>query len=255
MEFLSKIIPHTIKIIAGGACGYMYGTTGLGVGLLAGAILDYIINKPKKLPTGFKQSKLSSKDQIKDFIASTLLLAAAIVKSDGYMNDLEEGYLSRFLSEQFGDNNSVEYLALLKSFVSNDFDLAATCANICSVNSYETRLQMIYIIVGVANSDFNMEDSEVLRIKKIAEYLQIDKWDFKSILAMYKNELTGSYQILELLPSASDVNVKKNYTMMAVKYHPDKLSHLGVLAVNTAQLKYNKVQEAYDSIKKERGFK
>ena len=42
---------------------------------------------------------------------------------------------------------------------------------------------------------------------------------------------------------------------MALKFHPDKLSSLGPEFEKNAKEKFQKVQEAYDKIKKERGFK
>ncbi len=256
MPFLYKIRAHVVKILAGAVGGYFYGTTGLGIGLLAGAVLDYVLNRPKNGGQTLRsKAKISSRDESKDFVASTILLAAAVVKSDGELSELEIGYLRRFLSDQFGEHHTTEYLALLRASLANEFDIAATCANIAASNSYETRLQLLYIIIGVANADFNLQQSEIDKIVQISNYLAIDKYDFQSILAMHKDELTAAYLILEIRPSASDKEVRKNYEYMAVKYHPDKLAHLGALAVNTAQLKYDKVLQAYESIRKERGFK
>jgi len=39
---------------------------------------------------------------------------------------------------------------------------------------------------------------------------------------------------------------------MAVKYHPDKLSHLGEDFQKAAKEKFQKVNESYETIKKER---
>jgi DnaJ like chaperone protein len=41
---------------------------------------------------------------------------------------------------------------------------------------------------------------------------------------------------------------------MAVKFHPDKVSHLGEEYQADAKVKFQKVQEAYDNIKKSRGI-
>lgn len=256
MPFIQQIKAHLFKVIAGAVGGFAYGTTGLGIGLLSGAIVDYLLNRPARGGTIPRtQLKMSSKDESKDFVASTILLAALVVKSDGELSELEIGYLRRFLSEQFGEQHTTEYLALLRASLGNEFDTVTTCANIAASNSYETRLQMLYIIVGVANADFNLQQAEIDKILQISNLLGIDKYDFKSILAMHRDELTAAYQILEIHPSASDTEVKKSYQNMAVKYHPDKLAHLGALAVNTAKLKHDKVIQAYESIKKERGFR
>jgi DnaJ like chaperone protein len=63
------------------------------------------------------------------------------------------------------------------------------------------------------------------------------------------------YKILEITEKASNDEVKKAYRRMAVKYHPDKVSHLGPEHQNAAKEKFQSVSTAYESIKKQRGMK
>jgi len=60
---------------------------------------------------------------------------------------------------------------------------------------------------------------------------------------------------LEIEESVTDDEVKKAYRKMAMKYHPDKLQHLGPEFQKDAQDKFRKVAEAYEEIKKQRGMK
>ena len=62
------------------------------------------------------------------------------------------------------------------------------------------------------------------------------------------------YKILGVDEKASDDELKKAYRKMAMKYHPDKVRDLGAEHQKSAQEKFIKVQEAYELIKKERGF-
>ena len=61
--------------------------------------------------------------------------------------------------------------------------------------------------------------------------------------------------MLEIEESVTDDEVKKAYRKMAMKYHPDKLQHLGPEFQKDAQDKFRKVAEAYEEIKKQRGMK
>jgi DnaJ like chaperone protein len=72
---------------------------------------------------------------------------------------------------------------------------------------------------------------------------------------MFISVSDSAYKILEIEPTASDEDVKKAYRRMAMKYHPDKVSHLGEDFKKVAQEKFRKVKDAYDSIKKQRGMK
>ena len=69
---------------------------------------------------------------------------------------------------------------------------------------------------------------------------------------MFIPETDSAYKILEIDPSASNDDIKKAYRKMALKYHPDKVSHLGEEFRKTADEKFKRVNEAYEKIKKER---
>jgi DnaJ like chaperone protein len=71
---------------------------------------------------------------------------------------------------------------------------------------------------------------------------------------MFIRDSRSDYVILETTPSASDDEIKKAYRRMAVKFHPDKVAHLGEDYQKDAKEKFQKVQEAYENIRKERGM-
>mgnify|MGYP001267049651 CR=1 FL=1 len=65
----------------------------------------------------------------------------------------------------------------------------------------------------------------------------------------------SSYKILEIDASATDSDVKKAYRKMAVKYHPDKVAHLGKEIQKTAEDKFKAVNDAYNEIKRQRNLR
>lgn len=66
--------------------------------------------------------------------------------------------------------------------------------------------------------------------------------------------LDDCYKILEVSPDASDEEVKKAYRAAALKYHPDRVSHLGEDMRKKAEETFAKVNQAYDKIKAARGM-
>jgi len=91
-------------------------------------------------------------------------------------------------------------------------------------------------------------------ISQIANGLGISSADSQSIRATFFDDLESAYKVLEISPSATDEEVKKAYKKMAVKYHPDKVSHLGEDVQKSATEKFKKINEAYERIKKQRNL-
>ena len=62
-------------------------------------------------------------------------------------------------------------------------------------------------------------------------------------------------KVLGVDPSATNEEIKKAYRKMAVQHHPDKYSQMGEEHQKAAKEKFQKIQEAYENVKKERGIK
>ena len=71
---------------------------------------------------------------------------------------------------------------------------------------------------------------------------------------MHYKDKESAYAVLEISRNATDDEVKSAYRRMAMKYHPDKVATLGPDVQKAAEEKFRKIQEAYETIKKERGI-
>ena len=76
----------------------------------------------------------------------------------------------------------------------------------------------------------------------------------EGLIAMFHKDSESAYTILEISPSATDDEVKAAYRRMAMKNHPDKVATLGPEVQKAAAEKFRKIQEAYETIKKQRGI-
>jgi len=190
-----------------------------------------------------------------DFSVSLLVLAAAVMRADGKVMRSELSYVRMFFERNFGPEEAGKNLYLLKEILKQDINLREVCMQIQTYMEYASRLQLIHFLFGIAQSDGKFDPREVNVIQQIAQYLNISQPDFDSIKAMFIKDTKSAYRILEITPAATDEEIKKAYRKMAVKYHPDKVSHLGEDVQNAAKVKFQKVSEAYEQIKKERGIK
>ncbi len=189
-----------------------------------------------------------------DFAASLLVLSAAVMKSDGKILKSELDYVKRFLAQQFGEEHAQQQLLLLKEILKQQIPLREVCIQIRQSMPHSQRLQIIHYLFGISKADGNVDAAELQTIQTIADYLAINAADFNSLKAMYFRDVNSDYKILEIEQNAPDEEVKKAYRRMAVKFHPDKVAALGEEVQKAAKEKFQKVQQAYENIKKQRGF-
>ena len=119
---------------------------------------------------------------------------------------------------------------------------------------HSERLQIIHYLFGISKADGHVDELELNTIATIANYLNVSSADFNSLKAMYFKDINSDYKILEIEANAGDEDVKKAYRKMAVKFHPDKVAALGEEVQKAAKEKFQKVQQAYENIKKQRGL-
>ena len=190
-----------------------------------------------------------------DFNVSLLILSAAVMKADGRVTKSELEYVKAFLIRQFGPQVGQEQLTALREILKQDFSIADVSRQIGRHMDYSSRLQLLHYLFGLSGADGQAHSKEVSLIEAISSYLGIRMPDLNSIKAMFVKDINNAYQILETTPDANDEELKQAYHAMAVKYHPDKVSHLGDDVKKAATEKFQMVQAAYEEIKKQRGIK
>jgi DnaJ like chaperone protein len=177
------------------------------------------------------------------------------MKADGRVMKSELDYVKRYFVTRFGEDTASEAVIMLRDILRQEIPLRDVTLQLSQRLDYSYRLEMLHFLFGIASADGSVSDAENNVIQRIAGYMRISDSDFQSIRAMFVSQTDASYKILEIEPTTSDEEVKKAYRRMAMKYHPDKVSHLGEDFKKVAHEKFKKVQAAYEEIKKERGIK
>jgi DnaJ like chaperone protein len=198
----------------------------------------------------------TSQSSQRDFSHVLLILTAHIMKADGKLMKSELDYIRAFFTRRVGPQKTNELMIELKSLLEQDFSINEVCRQIRMGMIYPMRLELLHFLFGIASADGDVNPVELQELERVSAYMGISMPDYESIRAMFhrKYEPTTAYTILEISPSASDEEVKKAYRKMATKFHPDKVSHLGEEYQNAAKEKFQKVQDAYERIKKIRGM-
>ena len=221
------------------------------VGGYMGAFLGYFLGS---MVDNRGKRGASSRVMSNDFSVSILMLSAAVIKADGRILEAELKFVKNFMVRTFGGTHIAEKMDLLQNILQKDFSLRQVSLQIQMNIDHAARLQLLQYLFGIAKSDGHIHPKEVEVIERIAGYLNVNRTDFNSIKAMFYEAREKKYEILGVEKSASNDEVKKAYRKMAVKYHPDKVAHLGEEHRKAGKEKFQKLNNAYDSIKKDRGM-
>lgn len=251
--------------IIGAIAGYIFlgrGLFGAFIGFIIGSVIDNFNRVKKQISSNgdsaddvYKYYQQHAARSHNDFPTMLMALSAAVMRADGNVLKAELDYIKAFFRQQFGDRFEVAHLQELKHFVnSGEIPLERICNDIRLRTQLEVRIQLLYYLFGIAKADGNVAESEIQVIKRIADLLGVPISDFESVKNMFYRDTNSDYKVLEIEPTATEEEIKKAYRQMAVRYHPDKVASMGEEYQKGAKEKFQKVQEAYENIKKQRGM-
>jgi DnaJ like chaperone protein len=235
------------KWLGGGLGWVLGGPIGGIIGFVAGSMYDSFIGFTTDTPSHPATTR-------GDFSVTLLVLSAAVMKADGKVLKSELDFVKKFFLQQISPEETQQRMLMLREILKQEYSLQEVCTQIRYNMQMPLRLQLLHFLFGISMADGQAHPSEMDVIQNISAYLGISPNDYESIKAMFVKDTTSAYRILEITPDSTDEEIKKAYRRMAVKYHPDKVSHLGEEMQKAANEKFQKLNAAYESIKKERGI-
>ena len=261
----NKEIMGFAKWIAGYLGWASFGPIGGILGFFLGAAVEGYISGSRKLQggegkggaysgTGPYQRTYSPEEQRNSFLVSLLVLSAAVIKADGKTLQSELDYVKEFVRKNFGEAAVPDAAKMLDRFTRQEINIYSVGQQIARNMNYSQRLQLFHYLVQIALADGDFSKSEKSVLEAIGSTIGLSNSDISSIISMFYKEVNSAYAVLGVSPTASDDEVKSAYRRMAMKNHPDKVATLGPDIQKAAAERFRKIQEAYESIKKERGL-
>ncbi len=242
------------KWILGGLGLAFYGVIGAVVGYIVGSIIDHIQGNKTQEQTASRPGHSTSSGG--DLTLTLVVLSAAIMRADGRVTQRELDHVRRFFIAQFGVPLAGELLILLRETLKQDVDHRQVCQQLRHTMPHPVRLQLLHYLIALAYSDGGVDRAELALIRSMALDMGVSEQDLGSLSAMFRtNDPNAAYDVLEIPSAATDEEVKKAHRRMAMKYHPDKVGQLGAEVQKAAVEKFRKVQQAYETIQKQRGMK
>lgn len=230
--------------IAGGLGFWLGGPIGAIIGYAVGTLVE------KGDIIGTEQTQ----NPQEGFRVCLIVLVAAVMKADGVVKKSELDYVKNFFIKNFGVEATKDAMLLLRDILQKHISVDEVGRHIGANLDYNTRLQLLHFLYGIGKADGVLDEKELLIIDQIAFAMGISGADMTSTKAMYYDDINSAYDVLEISSTVADDDVKRAYRSAAVKYHPDKVAHLGADVQKNATERFKHVNEAYDKIKKARGM-
>jgi len=229
----------------GGGLGFAFGGP---IGAILGIALGSMFDGMDSSRTAYRGTPRG------DFAMSLLVLSAAVMKADQKVLRAELEYVRSFFVRQFGEQEGNQLGAMLREILKQEIDIPQVSSQVGQYMDYSSRLQILHYLFGIASADGTYHPDEVAVIEQISGYMGISSSDYISVRAMFVKNASWAYDVLEITKEATNDEVKKAYRELAKKHHPDKVGHLGEDIRRSATEKFQKINAAYEEIKKQRGM-
>ena len=251
MGLIGKILGGTIGFALGGP-----------LGAIAGAVFGHAFdNRPADRLTAGAASHLSSVEESQlAFFVGTFSMLAKLAVADGQVK--------------------AEEIKTIESFARNDLRLAPESQAI-AFNIFRTALDspanfddfahqfnerfqhqpqmiemMIDILLRVGLSDGELHVAEEALILNAARIFNLDQSRYAQLKSRYADVSDQAYQVLGCNSTDPLEVIKTNYRKLVQDYHPDKIASKGLPEEfnQLAHDKFREIQNAYETIKEERGI-
>ena len=204
------------------------------------------------------------------FVYLLVNILVHIAKSDGHFTKSELRTMLNFFQYSLNYNQDQMYWAkqLIKEARDREQNLDVLLTEFRNAFGYEPRLILLELIYQIIYTKDPVDQQELQLARNIASFLQINESDQRTIEAKYRygnrqrrgqqgtagasfSASSHSYAVLGLEPGADFVAVKKAYRKLSMRYHPDKVAHLGDEFKAVAEEKMKEINAAYDQLRKE----
>lgn len=251
MAWLGKLVGGTLGFALGGP-----------LGAIAGAAFGHAFDTNGIKRPDYERSSLegTEKSQLTFFVA-TFSMLAKLVKADGRIEQVEVETINKFMLYDLNLNPQSRQVAthIFQAALNSPGTFEAFADQF--YRQFQLQPQMLElmmdILLRVATANGSISASEEQMLRSAARIFQIENDHYSRLRSRYVKDLDRFYAVLQSRPEDGDDQIKHNYRRLVADYHPDKIAAKGLPAEfnKFAHDKFREIQEAYETIKNERGIK
>lgn len=237
------------KMFAGAGLGFLFGGP---LGALFGALVAGGLSDTH---TGAAWD-LEGDTERMVFTTHLVVLLTLVARSDARIAPVEARVIADFFKNQlnFVEDDLAVVRRIMKDTVRRNPSPIQVAAEFARLSTIEERLALLRLIWMVARADGPVTAPEERVIREISSGLGITSGEQRSTSSEFTREKEDPYATLGIARGASAADIKAAYRKMAKMYHPDRVAHLGADYARLATEKFARITEAYETIRRDRGF-
>ena len=251
MGIIGKLIGGTLGFAMGGP-----------LGAIAGAAFGHAFDRddpgraygdPRRLSTG-------QEAQVTFFVAAFSMLAR-IAKADGDITSAEIDSIQKFMVQELNLDPQNRKIAMDIFYAANQsperFSDFATQFHQQFRSQPQMLELMVDVLLRVSLADGSLHSQEETLIEEAVHIFNISPDHYATIKQRYVRDTGKHYAVLGCRPEDSIEHIKSQYRKLMFDFHPDRIQSKGLPEEFTkfANAKFREIQQAYESVKKERGVK
>ena len=177
-----------------------------------------------------------------------LVLAAEVIKCNRNFNENTEEFIHKYFAKQFGGKGVGQRVKSIADHLEMGTEplLKISCKELKMLTTYDSRLNIVQFLFGVADADDFINPRELRCVNRIATYLGLSAKDFTEIKQAFMRQ-SNPYKLLGIDEEATLAQVKIAYRKMVLKFHPDKRE--AHITEHEANAKFREIQRAFELIK------
>lgn len=240
----------------------------MGFLLVSALFFVFFIGAAVWLASAYIRRKVSNYEQHQSearnrFVQLLVYILMKIAQIDGIVTRVERQTIQNYFQYNlhYGQEQMFWVKQLMKDGAESTESLESLLEQFRNSFSYEPRLILVELIFQVLHTKKEIPAQELELVQNIADYLDISTYDQQTIWSRYRYQQQGRhqprmseegkfYEVLGLSPGADFATIKSAYRKLSMKYHPDKVGHLGEEFRKVAEEKMKDINVAYDFFRK-----
>jgi len=254
MSWLGKMIGGTIGFALGGPIGAVAGAA-FGHTFVDKKEAAYLSSRP-----GAQQTLSSNEEAQLVFFTAAFSMLAKISKADGKVTENEISMVEAFMKRdlQLDHNGQQTAITIFRQAVHSPESFDAFAIQFYSVFRSQPNIieLMMDVLLRVSTADGGISNEEETMLLSATRIFKYSTADYERLKSKYIKQTNKYYAVLKCDETSSNDEIKKQYRKLVTEYHPDKIEAKGLPEefVKFANDKFKEIQEAYDTIKEERGL-